>query len=110
MPPIQLTYNLMTRSLRVSHASVAKRDPQLARGVERVLAASSAVRAGFPARRAALRRRAALPLALGDHRDAERGSRSTLPLLETARAEPARERRRARRARRGRDRRAPGSS
>ncbi|MDX2086244.1 MAG: FAD-dependent monooxygenase [Kofleriaceae bacterium] len=38
MTPIELTYSLMTRSLRVSHASVAKRDPHLARGVERLLA------------------------------------------------------------------------
>src|SRR5262249_20345589 len=40
MAPVQFTYSLMTRSLRVSHASVAKRDPHLARGVERLLAAS----------------------------------------------------------------------
>ncbi|NVB81560.1 MAG: bifunctional salicylyl-CoA 5-hydroxylase/oxidoreductase, partial [Kofleriaceae bacterium] len=40
MAPVQLTYSLMTRSLRVSHASVAKRDPHLARGVEQLLAAS----------------------------------------------------------------------
>jgi len=39
MAPIQFTYSLMTRSLRVSHASVAKRDPHLARGVEQLLAA-----------------------------------------------------------------------
>ncbi|MBA3397182.1 MAG: FAD-dependent monooxygenase, partial [Deltaproteobacteria bacterium] len=39
MAPVELTYSLMTRSLRVSHASVAKRDPHLARGVERLLAA-----------------------------------------------------------------------
>ncbi len=40
MAPVQLTYSLMTRSMRVSHASVAKRDPHLARGVEHLLAAS----------------------------------------------------------------------
>src|SRR5262249_39555545 len=34
MAPVQFTYSLMTRSLRVSHASVGKRDPHLARGVE----------------------------------------------------------------------------
>ncbi|MBL0216320.1 MAG: hypothetical protein IPQ07_20845 [Myxococcales bacterium] len=39
MTPVELTYSLMTRSLRVSHASVAKRDPHLARGVELLLAA-----------------------------------------------------------------------
>jgi len=38
MAPAQFTYSLMTRSLRVSHASVAKRDPHLARGVEQLLA------------------------------------------------------------------------
>jgi anthraniloyl-CoA monooxygenase len=39
MAPAQFTYSLMTRSLRVSHASVAKRDPHLARAVELLLAA-----------------------------------------------------------------------
>jgi anthraniloyl-CoA monooxygenase len=39
MAPIQLTYSLMTRSLRVSHASVGKRDPHLASGVEQLLSA-----------------------------------------------------------------------
>jgi anthraniloyl-CoA monooxygenase len=34
MPPVQFAYSLMTRSLRVSHASMHKRDPFLARGVE----------------------------------------------------------------------------
>ncbi len=43
MTPIELTYSLMTRSLRVSHASVAKRDPHLARGVEHLLAARAGV-------------------------------------------------------------------
>ncbi len=38
MAPVQLMYSLMTRSMRVSHASVAKRDPHLARGVEHLLA------------------------------------------------------------------------
>jgi len=44
MAPVQMTYSLMTRSLRVSHASVAKRDPHLARGVELLLAASEGLR------------------------------------------------------------------
>ena len=48
MAPVQLTYSLMTRSLRVSHASVAKRDPHLARGVERLLAAKAGVTADPP--------------------------------------------------------------
>ncbi len=43
MAPVQLMYNLMTRSLRVSHASVAKRDPHLARGVEQLLAGGGEV-------------------------------------------------------------------
>ena len=43
MSPVQFTYSLMTRSLRVSHASVAKRDPHLARGVEQLLAAKVGV-------------------------------------------------------------------
>ncbi len=43
MAPVQFTYSLMTRSLRVSHASVAKRDPHLARGVEQLLAAKVGV-------------------------------------------------------------------
>ena len=48
MAPVQLTYSLMTRSLRVSHASVAKRDPHLARGVERLLADQAGVTADPP--------------------------------------------------------------
>jgi anthraniloyl-CoA monooxygenase len=43
MAPVQFTYSLMTRSLRVSHASVAKRDPHLARGVEQLLGASAGI-------------------------------------------------------------------
>ena len=66
MAPIQFTYSLMTRSLRVSHASVAKRDPHLARGVERLLAASLGVLGEPPPRPSAL------PLALGDRRIATR--------------------------------------
>jgi len=38
MPAVQLTYSLMTRSQRVSHASVQRRDPPLARSVEELLA------------------------------------------------------------------------
>jgi anthraniloyl-CoA monooxygenase len=62
MAPVQLTYSLMTRSLRVSHASVAKRDPHLARGVELLLAASVGVTAELPPPPTAL------PLVLGDRR------------------------------------------
>src|SRR5262249_59386569 len=62
MAPVQFTYSLMTRSLRVSHASVARRDPHLALGVERLLAAS----VGFAGDRSPPP--AALPLALGDRR------------------------------------------
>jgi anthraniloyl-CoA monooxygenase len=47
----------MTRSLRVSHASVAKRDPELARGVETMLAAGTEAT-----------RPIALPFVLGDRR------------------------------------------
>jgi len=62
MAPMQFTYSLMTRSLRVSHASVAKRDPHLARGVELLLAASAGVRTEPPPAPSAL------PLALGDRK------------------------------------------
>jgi anthraniloyl-CoA monooxygenase len=62
MAPVQFTYSLMTRSLRVSHASVARRDPHLARGVERLLAASAGVAVDPPPPPTAL------PLALGDRR------------------------------------------
>jgi anthraniloyl-CoA monooxygenase len=66
MAPIQLTYSLMTRSLRVSHASVGKRDHHLAVGVEALLAASVGMTAD-PAPPPT-----ALPLALGDRRAANR--------------------------------------
>ncbi|MEO8706833.1 MAG: FAD-dependent monooxygenase, partial [Kofleriaceae bacterium] len=66
MAPVQLTYSLMTRSLRVSHASVAKRDPHLARGVERLLAASAGITSDPPPAPTAL------PIALGDRRAASR--------------------------------------
>ncbi len=62
MAPVQFTYSLMTRSLRVSHASVGKRDPHLARGVEQLLAASVGV-VGDP-----LPPPVALPFVLGDRR------------------------------------------
>jgi hypothetical protein len=62
MAPIQLTYSLMTRSLRVSHASVAKRDPHLARGVERLLAASVGITSDPPPPPTSL------PFPLGDRR------------------------------------------
>jgi hypothetical protein len=62
MAPVQFTYSLMTRSLRVSHASVAKRDPHLARGVEQLLASSVGIvdDPGPPP--------TALPFTLGDRR------------------------------------------
>ena len=62
MSPVQLTYSLMTRSLRVSHASVAKRDPHLARGVEALLAASLGIVSDPPPSPTGL------PFALGDRR------------------------------------------
>jgi 2-polyprenyl-6-methoxyphenol hydroxylase-like FAD-dependent oxidoreductase len=37
LAPAQFAYHLMTRSLRVSHASMRKRDPELARAVEMLL-------------------------------------------------------------------------
>ena len=77
MSPIQLTYSLMTRSLRVSHASVAKRDPHLARGVERLLGASLGIVDDPPPSPTAL------PFQLGDRRLASRiavtPTRSTEP-------------------------------
>jgi anthraniloyl-CoA monooxygenase len=62
MAPVQFTYSLMTRSLRVSHASVARRDPHLARGVEQLLAASVGVASDPPPPPLAL------PFVLGDRR------------------------------------------
>jgi anthraniloyl-CoA monooxygenase len=59
MSPAQFTYSLMTRSLRVSHTSVAKRDPHLATGVE----AELAVTAGVPPTKPT-----ALPFQLGRRR------------------------------------------
>ncbi len=46
MPPAQFGYSLMTRSLRVSHASMLRRDPALARAVERVLAEGARLELG----------------------------------------------------------------
>jgi anthraniloyl-CoA monooxygenase len=62
MAPVQFTYSLMTRSLRVSHASVGKRDNHLAIGVQRLLAASVGVTAD------PLPPPTGLPLTLGDRR------------------------------------------
>lgn len=62
MAPVELTYSLMTRSLRVSHASVAKRDPHLARGVEQLLAAKVGITTDPPPPPTAL------PLSLGGRR------------------------------------------
>jgi anthraniloyl-CoA monooxygenase len=79
MAPVQFTYSLMTRSLRVSHASVARRDPHLARGVERLLAASVGVASDPPPPPTAL------PFALGDRRARSRiavtGGRTAPPLV-----------------------------
>jgi anthraniloyl-CoA monooxygenase len=90
MAPVQFTYSLMTRSLRVSHASVAKRDPHLARGVEQLLAAGVGVLPTLPSDSAgdsglhhvsqlssspampALPPPTALPCPLGDRRAANR--------------------------------------
>ncbi|MBA3454161.1 MAG: FAD-dependent monooxygenase [Deltaproteobacteria bacterium] len=66
MAPVELTYSLMTRSLRVSHASVAKRDPHLARGVEKLLAATVGIAVDPPPPPTAL------PFALGPHRTPSR--------------------------------------
>ncbi|HUS28477.1 MAG TPA: FAD-dependent monooxygenase [Kofleriaceae bacterium] len=104
MAPVQFTYSLMTRSLRVSHASVAKRDPHLARGVEQLLAAGVGVHAmpatgtagdsgllpiaslggGMPAL-PALPPPTALPCPLGDRRAANRIVLAPPPLPKTAR-------------------------
>ncbi len=65
MAPAQFTYSLMTRSLRVSHASVARRDPHLARGVEELLAAGVQLAGEPPAP-------TALPLVVGAHRTRSR--------------------------------------
>ncbi len=66
MAPVQFTYSLMTRSLRVSHASVAKRDPHLASGVERLLAASVGVTQDPPPPPTSL------PVSLGDRKATSR--------------------------------------
>jgi hypothetical protein len=52
LPPAQFAYHLMTRSLRVSHASMRRRDPELAAAVEQLLVqrgGGAAVGAGAPA-------------------------------------------------------------
>ncbi|MBP6633799.1 MAG: FAD-dependent monooxygenase [Kofleriaceae bacterium] len=43
LPPAQFAYHLMTRSLRVSHASMLRRDPPLADAVETLVAARAGV-------------------------------------------------------------------
>jgi anthraniloyl-CoA monooxygenase len=43
MKPAQFAYSLLTRSQRVSHMSVSKRDPHLARATERLLAAEAGI-------------------------------------------------------------------
>jgi anthraniloyl-CoA monooxygenase len=80
MTPLQLTYSLMTRSLRVSHASVNRRDPHLARGVERLLAASVGVTVDPPPPPTAL------PVQLGDRRAAHRVA--VAPVLDIGTASP----------------------
>lgn len=87
MAPVQFTYSLMTRSLRVSHASVERRDPHLARGVEQLLAASVGITASPPPPPTAL------PCSLGDRRAACRivvapVAAAAPPLDESARAIP----------------------
>ena len=67
MTPTQFTYSLMTRSLRVSHASMMKRDAPLARATCRLLAESVGV-TGEPAP-------TALPMQLGDRRARSRNVR-----------------------------------
>jgi anthraniloyl-CoA monooxygenase len=71
MAPIQLTYSLMTRSLRVSHASVAKRDPHLASGVEQLLSAKVGLVTAV--------RPTALPLPMGAERVRNRIAVAPLP-------------------------------
>ena len=48
LPPAQFAYSLMTRSLRVSHASMQRRDPALATAVEGVLAAEAGLGGTLP--------------------------------------------------------------
>ena len=84
MAPVQFTYSLMTRSLRVSHASVARRDPHLARGVEQLLAASVGASGDPPPQPTAL------PLVLGDRRARSRIAVAPLDAAGGAGAGPAR--------------------
>jgi anthraniloyl-CoA monooxygenase len=49
LAPAQFAYSLMTRSLRVSHASVGRRDAPLARAVEHLLAQDAGLDAEVPA-------------------------------------------------------------
>jgi len=50
LAPAQLCYSLMTRSLRVSHASMHKRDPALTAAVEALLVEASGAAPGTPPR------------------------------------------------------------
>jgi hypothetical protein len=91
MAPVQFTYSLMTRSLRVSHASVARRDPHLARGVERLLAASVGVGSDPPPPPTALplairARRARSRIAVAPTSPAGAGPGAAAALIEAARA------------------------
>lgn len=79
MAPVQFTYSLMTRSLRVSHASVAKRDPHLAAGVEQLLAASVGVTGDR------LPPPSALPFSLGDRKAQSRIAIAPRPIERSAR-------------------------
>ncbi|HVV82740.1 MAG TPA: FAD-dependent monooxygenase, partial [Kofleriaceae bacterium] len=49
LPPVQFAYSLLTRSLRVSHASMQRRDPALAEAVEDVIAAEAGLGGTVPA-------------------------------------------------------------
>jgi len=48
LPPARFAYSLLTRSLRVSHASMQRRDPALAAAVEDVLAAEAGLGGTLP--------------------------------------------------------------
>jgi len=79
MAPVQFTYSLMTRSLRVSHASVSRRDPHLARGVEQLLATAVGVVGEPPPP-------SALPVMLGDRRAPSRIAVSPIGALDATAA------------------------
>ena len=48
LPPAQFAYSLLTRSLRVSHASMQKRDPSLTSAVEALVAGDAGVEGPSP--------------------------------------------------------------